>query len=353
MNLIALTKLRIFITKFVALIFILFPLPALSGLSASSTSMPQETVQARSPSQETKSSSSPIEIEFILSNGYRRDDLDWNIAGNKNGSNPNILSELKWDDIEIYQVKLQNRILWPKIVYLRAALDYGWIFDGKNQDSDYLGDNRSFEFSRSNNSADDGDVMDASVAVGYPFRFRFSQNELFSIIPLVGYSYHEQNLTITNGYQTVATPGLTPGIGPISGLDSSYDTEWKGPWIGVDLNFKSKNIKTMADRIETYGSFEYHWADYDAEANWNLREDLAHPTSFKHDADGNGVVIAIGFNIVLSSHWMLNLNYDYQTWSTDDGTDRIFSSSGSTADTRLNEVNWDSHTLSLGVGVRF
>ena len=303
--------------------------------------------------QADSSTGKTTSIEFLLSTGYRRDDLDWNIAGNKNGSNPNVLSELTWEDLEIYQIKLQNKIILPGLAYIRAALNYGWIFDGENQDSDYLGDNRTFEFSRSNNSADDGHVVDATAAVGYPFRFRFSHNQFFRITPLVGYSYHEQNLKIKDGYQTISTPGLTPGIGPLQGLNSSYDTEWKGPWIGVDLQVGSNEITSLAERVEMNFSFEYHWADYEAEANWNLREDLAHPTSFKHDADGNGVVIAVGFNIVLSSHWFLNLNYDYQTWDTDDGKDRVFRADGTSLDTRLNEVNWESHTLSLGIGVRF
>lgn len=342
MNSITKKKNKIFITIGCTLLCLLTPLKAPPVYGASPDGIQADNSTGKTP-----------RIEFLLSNGYRRDHLDWNIAGNKDGSNPNILSELTWDDLEIYQIKLQNKIILPGIAYVRAALNYGWIFDGENQDSDYLGDNRTFEFSRSNNSADDGHVVDATAALGYPFRFRFSQNQIFSMTPLIGYSYHEQNLKIKDGYQTISTPGLTPDIGPLQGLNSSYDTEWKGPWIGVDLQVGSNEIASLVERIEMVFSFEYHWADYQAEANWNLRADLAHPTSFKHDADGNGVVIAIGFNIVLSSHWVLSLNYDYQTWDTDDGKDRVFRADGTRSDTRLNEVNWESHTLSLGIGLRF
>ena len=45
--------------------------------------------------------------------GYRADDLDWNIAGDINGNNPNVLSELTWDDVKSYQVKLQGSAVWP------------------------------------------------------------------------------------------------------------------------------------------------------------------------------------------------------------------------------------------------
>jgi len=287
----------------------------------------------------------PLETEFVFTGGYRRDDLDWNIAGNINGNNPNILSELTWDDIESYQVKFQGSLIWPRIIALRGSANYGWIFNGDNQDSDYFGDNRTFEFSRSNNSTDDGDVWDVSLAIGYPFRT--GKNVIGTITPLVGYSYHEQNLKITDGFQTI------PATGPFPGLDSSYDTEWKGPWLGIDIHFRAAEIKTFAHRFETYFTYEYHWADYDAEADWNLRDDLAHSKSFKHDTDGNGYVIGAGFNFVLHQHWALNFNFDYQDWSTDDGTSKVFFADGTSAKTRLNEVNWTSYALSLGLSVRF
>ena len=88
------------------------------------------------------------ETEFIVTGGYRVDDLNWNIAGDINGNNPNIISELTWDDLESYQLKFQGRLVWPNLIALRGSLAYGWLFDGKNQDSDYSGDNRTFEYSR-------------------------------------------------------------------------------------------------------------------------------------------------------------------------------------------------------------
>ncbi len=299
----------------------------------------------------------PLETDLSLSTGYRVDDLDWNIAGDTNGNNPNILSELTWDDVESYQVKLSGAFVWPNIIAVRGYANYGWIFDGDNQDSDYSGDNRTLEWSRSNNSGNDGNVLDALRSIGYPCRW--GQKVITTVTPLAGYSYHQQNLRITNGYQTVSEPqnapvGISPApVGPFSGLDSKYETEWNGPWIGFDLRFKAPEIMTFAHRFEPYFTYEYHWADYHAEANWNLIECFAHPKSFEHDADGNGWKIGAGFNLWLHSNWALNFNYDYQDWSTDSGTDKVFFSDGSTAKTKLNEVNWTSYALSLGVSLRF
>ena len=142
----------------------------------------------------SKKESSTIEAALGLSLGYRVDDLDWNISGDINGNNPNILSELSWDDLESFQIRARADILLLQRIYMRGVFGYGWIFDGKVQDSDFSGNNRTLEFSRSNNSADDGDLLDASIGAGYQFSFALDSFES-GIIPLVGYSYHEQNLT--------------------------------------------------------------------------------------------------------------------------------------------------------------
>lgn len=275
--------------------------------------------------------------EFGISTGYRVDDLDWNIAGDITGNNPNILSELTWSDLEIFQIKLSNKTIFRDLFYLRGSFDYGWILSGSNQDSDYAGDNRTFEFSRSNNDASDGNVMDASLGLGLHFSFGL---DWLGITPLVGYSYHQQNLTITDGYITYHWSGYS---GPFPGLNSTYETEWKGPWIGLDFDFDIKKKHNL------FFNFEYHWADYYAEADWNLRTDFAHPKSYEHIADGNGIVISTGVKFFCNYPVSLHLNFDYQDWNTDPGTDRTFFSNGNIIETRLNEVNWKSYAFMIGM----
>jgi hypothetical protein len=110
---------------------------------------------------------------FTLEAGYRLDELDWNIAGGIKG--PNIISELEWEDLEIYQMRGSGRFDFEKgnapfALRLKGSLAYGWIVDGENQDSDFKGNNRTLEYSRSNNNSDDGGVFDAFVGIGARFR---------------------------------------------------------------------------------------------------------------------------------------------------------------------------------------
>jgi hypothetical protein len=288
-----------------------------------------------------------IRTNLSLSTGYRVDDLSWNIAGNVNGGNPNVLSELAWSGLETLQATVSGRALVNEWLYVRGSLGYGYTFSGDNQDSDFLGNNRTQEYSRSSNSADGGSVLDAVVGIGY--QFEVLSNKL-KLIPLIGYSYHEQNLTMTDGFQTISTPGHVPRTlpyGPIQGLDSTYDASWLGPWLGIDLSFAA------TERATLFGTFEYHWAKYEAEANWNLIPFLSHPKSFEHDADGKGYLFVLGAEYVLSGPWSLNMTFNYQKWSTEPGLDRLYYAGGPVAETRLNEVDWDSYAFMLGIVYRF
>jgi hypothetical protein len=284
--------------------------------------------------------------QWSMEIGYRIDDFDWNIAGDITGNNPNILSELTWSDLEILQLEIGMARIFPNSFVLKGTLAYGKIFDGENQDSDYFGDNRTGEFSRSNNSADDGSTSDGSIGLGYYIPI---MSDTIMIIPIIGYSFHMQNLDITDGVQTIATPPITPDLGPFPGLDSSYDAKWYGPWGGLELNFRIYTIDRESLAHESILSLEYHWADYYAEANWNLRPDFAHPKSFEHEADGSGIVFWWGYNYFFNPQWSLNLIYKYQKWETDPGIDRVFFADGTEAVTRLNEVNWKSSAFMFGI----
>lgn len=328
--------------------------------------LPPGTLQAASPASAVPRQGSQdigkdgVQSRLMVETGYRRDELDWSIAGRlfdytqHQDVAVNVLSELTWRDLDIHQVTLSNETLFAEHYFFRFAFSQGTIYDGENQDSDYKGDNRTEEWSRSNNSADEGDVRDMSVATGY--RFSLLKRKV-SFTPLLGYSYHEQNLTMTDGYQTVSEPDPDlrlnpPEVGPFSNLYSAYEARWRGPWLGIDACY---DIKIRRPSLAmTFGlGMEYHWVDYSASADWNLRSDLAHPESFEHEAAGTGFVMAAKWRCQFPFNLGLNLRFSYQDWSTNAGTDRVYLSNGQMDETRLNEVNWTSQAVLIGVDYTF
>ncbi|MBV1914267.1 MAG: hypothetical protein KUG72_02715 [Pseudomonadales bacterium] len=283
------------------------------------------------------------EVSFRV--GYRVDQLDWNIASDPSGTHtPNILSELTWDDIESVELQFDFSGKLASQFYYHLDLSIAGIRKGKNQDSDYHGNNRTLEFSRSNNNASDGYLGDISGAIGYPIQLDEDGKKRFRLTPLLGYSYHRQNFSITDGEQTLASAG-TPPLGPIAGLDSSYEAEWYGPWFGFELAF------VLAPGVNLDIQFEHHVGEYLGVGNWNLREDFQHPRSFEHIADSSGNSLFL--SLVIDRGWLWIVSAQFQKWQTDAGTDRIFFSDDTSVTTRLNEVNWQSNSLSFGVVVPY
>lgn len=281
---------------------------------------------------------------FDVFTGYRTDDLNFNIAGTTAGTDPNILSELTWSDLQSFQIQGQGEVVFLDKVVLEGSAAYARIFSGDNQDSDYDYDNRTGEFSRSNNAADVGHMNDFSGGLGYRINLEKVLDiypvEKLSVTPLVGYAYNAQNLRMQDGYSTI------PAFGAFGGLNSKYETQWKGLWLGTEIAAK-------AEKLTGSVRFEYHFLDYYADADWNLRSDFQHPKSFEHSADGSGFVISTKFGYELTENWQLSFKVDYHNYETERGIDKTFFSSGTILDTQLNVVNWYSYAISGGLKYSF
>ncbi len=283
---------------------------------------------------------SRVHWDVSLLGGYREDDFNWNIAGNIDGSSPNVLSELTWEDLQGYQVEGDLWLVVDSILAVRGSMDYAWIINGDNRDSDYSGDNRTSEYSRSDNASDDGHLVDISLGLGYPFKPKSGDHE-FSIIPMLGYSFHEQRVTMTNGFQTI------PRTGYFDNLNSEYLARWIGPWAGVSFEFKA------GEKWRCFGLFEYHLANYQGIGNWNLRTDLSRPKSFRDTTNAEGIVGGGGISYSILEDLLLHFSANYQLWWTETGIARTFGVAARAADVRFNEANWESLAASLGLRYRF
>lgn len=282
------------------------------------------------------------EISYGL--GLRQDKLDWNIASDTSGtSTPNILSELKWD---VKSVEFTFNLDYYSESHFHFLFNgnYGFYSTGENQDSDYLGNNRTSEFSRSVNSADGSYATGAMLAFGYRIGPMPGQADItIGLIPLIGYGRNVLHTKMTDGNQVIATSGVTPDVGPFPNLDSRYTATFDGGIAGAEFYIDSHHSWRF------FLNYYYHQAKYHGEGNWNLRSDLAHPVSFAHDADGTGSVINIGMNFSPSVDWSTSLMFGYEKWHTSPGTDTTYKSNGTRIYTRFNEANWEVKRLLFSV----
>src|SRR5262245_23501234 len=107
-------------------------------------------------------------FKLDVGGGYRQDSFEWELAG-PNHELP-VLSRLSWDDLRIFELTAQLKKISCQNVYFRMKGDYGWIFEGKNRDSDFEIEKKTgniVEWSRSDNNGGQGYVWDFSAGLGY------------------------------------------------------------------------------------------------------------------------------------------------------------------------------------------
>lgn len=279
--------------------------------------------------------------------GHRSDDFYWNIA-DADGS-PDVLSELTWNLGEVQELRVDAFLSHGNwILGLQAAR--GTVEEGRNQDSDYLGDGRTIEFSRSNNNSG-GEISEMVASVGYQLTVSQPSDAAFiHFTPSLGYGRFRQYLTMTDGCQTIPPPA-DPSLPctPFPNLQSSYDTQWDALTFGLDLLTGPKaGPFAVRLRVESFVK-----ANYDAVADWNLKQNFQHPVSFSHAADGSGYRASVGLEYVLTGEVMLTATYMKMAWETEPGIDTTYFASGRVENTVLNEVVWDADSYLLGIGVRF
>ncbi len=284
--------------------------------------------------------------DISLGIGYRRDELNWNIAGPF--GEPDVLSELTWSDLDMCEVSFAAMGCLPLIGAYRVNADYAWILHGKNRDSDYAMDHREMEFLRSENNASKGEAFDLKVGIGRSYSLFC---ETLTVTPLVGVALMEQHLKMYDGNLTV---NLIDGfVGHFHGLNSSYNTRWESPWAGIDL------IYAPDENLTFYGSAEYHWPYYKAKGHWNLRSDFI--GDFIHKGNGHGVWFTLAGNYAICSGFNVGLSGEAAIFKVKNGTDTTKfldqsaeegSSSSASSDVvkgraRLNAVNWRSYRILL------
>lgn len=300
-----------------------------------------------------------IEYGFHTHVGYRQDYLKWELAGPYDV--PKVMSELIWKDLKIVDVEVQFRTTFFDKIYLRCNGEYGWIAQGKNRDSDYFQEARGqqiFEYSRSENKANKGQVYDVEIGLGYVFQLCM-QNQSIQLIPLIGCSTHVQHLHLYDGVQKIFLGDPSFEGLQLSGLDSTYKTKWHGPWVGLEI-YCNLNEQTVLGTV-----FEYHWLCYHARGNWNLRPDIL--GDFIHTGFGRGYFASLYLDHYLCFGWQWGLYGQIRYAHLKNGKDLtlIAIPSNAISDTsysafypqmtegKLRSVRWISFCLGVTLGYSF
>lgn len=287
----------------------------------------------------------PPELNINFGAGFRKDKFSWSIAGlteTPDGTlidSPNILSELKWKDLQMAQFGGDLTYVSCRNYAIRLAGQYGTIYHGKVEDYDYLGDGRTGLFSLSKNKADGGHVYDLSAGAGY--RVTSTCGRFIGTV-LAGYSQFAQYLQITDGHQIIPTDH------EFAGLNSKYTTRWYGPWVGVDFEARVERCAYL------FGGFEWHMLAYRAHGLWNLRPDIGR---FHHKAYGQGYLATLGGKWEIFNNWAIGVMGSYRMFRTRHGSERSVYVDPTEGPiqiaARFNGAKWHAYTVSATVSWRY
>ncbi|MDP4209998.1 MAG: hypothetical protein Q8928_14385 [Bacteroidota bacterium] len=272
-------------------------------------------------------------FRLSLLSGIQSENLHWSIAGNLNGENPNIYSELIWKDIIGITSNLDFEWnFWHKFSFY-ASLFNSQTVSGKVSDSDYSGNNHTNRTFYT--------YVDANKGYNRSFipelRYCIYSGKIFQFNFAVGYIFQKQRLYLLHDEENPLIPDL----------NSNYSILWKGIRIGTYFRIR------LSPRIKLGYIFRYNQLDYSANANWNLITDFKHPDSFSHTANGYKLSNSFGVDYLLYSKLQITLASSYFYAHTGYGIDELHLTSGENPQTRLNEVINFGYNLSIGIGYSF
>jgi hypothetical protein len=264
--------------------------------------------------------------------GYRTLDLDWKTSASAPGAAPVAPFEAVWRKLGALESDLSLTVARGP-AHLRMMVGYGRVVSGGNHLSGYADDSRSVELYRSENRSDRGHLLEAAAAIGGDW----SGIDGLRLSPELGYARSQQHLRISDGDQTI------PASGPYAGLDSAYDASWQGPFANLTGSW------FVSERIIVNAHAAYHLADFDGQADWNLRSDLRHPDSVTQTARGRGLAAGVGLTVMASDHLAVWMKCELEQWRAWSGTSTIDYADGTQQSTAFAEVRMRSRALMAGI----
>jgi len=267
----------------------------------------------------------PSQVEILF--GYQRQSLDWSIAGNIRGQNPNILSHLAWSNLDCINMELNLKFQMDKLWVFEIPIHVNYVISGTVTDSDFKEDDRKDRIF----------YAEASARGTHGYSFRPQLGPRFALHP-------DLRLTLYLNYSILSdTYYLRDVFSERATLNSHYQTQWHGPGSSLEGTY------TIGRQISIVGLINYSIFNYSAEADWNLVDSFSHPVSFSHKARGFGYSpsLKLIYNKDTSLSFILNLACTHM--HTGKGIDVLYKADGSTIKTMLNSVILNGYSFKTGI----
>ncbi|PTS96407.1 hypothetical protein DBR11_19205 [Pedobacter sp. HMWF019] len=266
-------------------------------------------------------------VKLSLLTGLQQEHFQWSIAGNMDGQNPNVYSELKWKAIKSRKIGVSLELLFFKRFLFLGNYDHTYIHSGRAYDMDYHGDDRTSVIYAEGFDASTGNAYSWKTGIGYDL----VKKTKFSLKPFLGFGISHQLYSVLD-YS-----------GKFGLLNSSYNAVWKGPFIKINSS------AGLIRNVNLVSGVAYSQVNFNGKGNWNLIEAFKHPVSFRQGARGYGIEASSGLLIFLTRKIGFNIGADYFRWVTGTGVDELYLATGESDKTRFNEATREGLSLHIGV----
>lgn len=240
-------------------------------------------------------------VEGEVTQGWRRDNLTWTIAG-PNGK-PKKVSKLKYKDINVYDTRIQGKVSQDGY-FVRGMAGYGVIVNGKQQDSDYLRgrntNHNKIEFSRSHSKVTGEYTFDSQILLGKDFAL----SPVLSIAPTIGYGYYKMNLKVKN-----LKYSIPKGRKGMKGVVSTEHATWFGPQAGLQAKLALSDCFRLTGEYNFLFPLKCHKHSY-----WKLRK-----MHFTQKTHGFGHIGVVGAEYDLTSQLALKVEGELMKFETNKG----------------------------------
>lgn len=270
-----------------------------------------------------------LNIQLAPYIGLSKQKFNYNIAGNEKGTDPNILSELKWNKILAREIGGNLKVRYKRIIF-KSTFIYSKTLSGSVSDIDYAEDNRRSIFSEQYFSNHKGSGRTINLMLGY----NLVKKNSYLIDLLVAYEHVSNRLFLLNEKHLAETdPIYQPN------LNSYY--KYRHPNLGgvLNSNYSISRFINLSLELSAYGTFYY------AYGNWNLRKDFNQPISYEHKGKGVKLSSSIAANIILTDCLGLGFGYSFAKQNLKSGQDVLFLTNGEALKTRLNQINDGKNTF--------
>lgn len=298
------------------------------------------------------------EVEFLA--GYRHDSI--NLKHRVPSHDPVFKSNLKFKDIDIFQIGVSARSTIGCNFYARAEATWGWILDGdlKWNASAFNRVSPLFSSSSDNfsglwnekrhcNTFDEKYVYDANIAIGYPFYFCDCTTV---VAPVIGYAVDVQDISVDD--RGLVFDGHDCDImGFNSGSDCcrhTFFSRWYGPFVGVDFNYRS-----YCNCWNFFAAVEYHWGTFKAKRSQSCSSSDGFD-DFNRHADMSGWVVDLGADYDFNNCWTVGLYLKFTDFTASKNRHHHWGSdwSGSGSGDRARQsAHWNSYAVNVTVGREF